>query len=29
MKAKGLSLDDVLNDLKSERQRYNRETHGK
>lgn len=28
MKAKGLSLDDVLANLKQERQRYNRETYG-
>ncbi len=28
MKSKGLSLEDVLNDLGSERQRYNEETHG-
>jgi bifunctional DNA-binding transcriptional regulator/antitoxin component of YhaV-PrlF toxin-antitoxin module len=29
MKAKGLSLDDLLRDLKAERQRYNREQHGR
>ena len=28
MKAKGLSLDDVLRDLRAERQRYNRERYG-
>lgn len=28
MKAKGLSLDDVLRDLKDERRRYNQEQHG-
>ncbi len=28
-KAKSLRLDDALNDLKRERRRYNRETHGK
>lgn len=28
MKAKGLSLDDVLRDLKAERKRYNREVYG-
>lgn len=29
MKAKGLSLDDLLRDLKAERQRYNREQYGR
>lgn len=28
MKAKGLSLEDLLRDLKEERQRYNRERYG-
>jgi len=28
MKAKGLSLADLLRDLKEERQRYNREQYG-
>ena len=28
MKAQGLSLDDLLRDLKAERRRYHRETHG-
>ena len=28
MKAKGLSLEDLLRDLKTERQRYNREQYG-
>ena len=28
MKAKGLSLEDVLRDLKAERQRYNQEHYG-
>lgn len=28
MKAKGLSLNDVLGDLKQERQRYNQEAYG-
>ncbi len=29
MKAKGLSLDDLLRDLKAERQRYNRKQYGR
>ena len=29
MKAKGLSLEDLLRDLKAERQRYNREQYGR
>lgn len=28
MKAKRLTLDDLLNDLKAERRRYNKETYG-
>ena len=28
MKAKGLTLDDLLKDLREERRRYNREVHG-
>ena len=28
MKAKGLSLEDLLRDLKAERRRYNQERHG-
>jgi AbrB family looped-hinge helix DNA binding protein len=29
MKKKGLSLDDLLNNLKEQRKRYNKETYGK